>query len=420
MKIPVKLIVIFFSIACPALGLAIGLAAEQPLLGVIVGCGFLLLLGLPARYSRDQWILVIVSAVAWMLFSLLPFPAGLVYMSSSVMLGFSIASIALGPLYGGNLVTAAKAILSLLLGQPVSTQVVKPPPTILQPGTPDRMGPARITVSPNAVAILEKGGEQTEIVGPGVITTKPYEYTQMIYNLRPQHVQLPYTAVMTKDLISTDVRVGITYGIHVGWKAREGKRQLRPEEVKAIQAFHVRATNWEDELRTVVESAVRTVLGDQFFEAATSTSSRQNVENTISNRVQFVADGWGIRVYRTHLIAVQPRGHVSDARELRFIADTNADTLGRYERARAEAWSAALSILGEGYADATDNGVPTMIIVRELLRRIMEQAARNATTSSMVPRELKHLFDELVDSGPPDLGSPQNGTSPPTPNIPVP
>ena len=350
MKIPVKLIVIFLSIVCPALGLAIGIAAEQPLLGIAVGCGFLLMLGLPARYTRDQWILVTVSAVAWLLFSVLPFPAGLIYMLGSVMLGLSFASIALGPLYGGNLITAAKAIVSLLVGEPVSTQVVKPPPTILQSGLEPASVPVpvRMIVRPNAVAVLEKGGEQTAIVGPGVITTKPNEYAQMIYNLRPQHVQLPYAAVLTQDLIATDVRVGITYGIDVAWEAREGKRQLRPEELKAIQAFHVRATNWEEELRTVVESAVRTVLGNDRLKTPLAHRVGGHVENRISKRVQSIADGWGIRVYRTHLIAVQPRDHVSDARELRFIADTNADTLERYERARADAWSAALSILGDG------------------------------------------------------------------------
>ena len=245
MKIPVKLIVIFLSIVCPALGLAICIAAEQPLLGIAVGCGFLLLLGLPARYTRDQWILVTVSAVAWLLFSVLPFPAGLIYMLGSVMLGLSFASVALGPLYGGNLVTAAKAIVSLLLGEPVSTQVVKPPPTILQPGLEPKSVPVRMIVRPNAVAVLEKGGEQTSIVGPGVIMTKPNEYAQMIYNLRPQHVQLPDAAVLTQDLIATDVRVGITYGIDVAWEAREGKRQLQPAELDAIQAFHVRAENWK-------------------------------------------------------------------------------------------------------------------------------------------------------------------------------
>jgi regulator of protease activity HflC (stomatin/prohibitin superfamily) len=415
-----KFAVIAFSMAGPAAGLYIGGNFGQQILGVALGFALVVATGLLMRFSWDQWLLTSIVAIAWMLFSLLPFPSNLAYTVASALVGFSVAAVALRPLYGGNLLVTGQALISLLLGEPVSTQVVQSPPTMLEPVKPEIVGPARLIVKPNAAAVLEMGSQQTKVVGPGTVVTRPYEYTKIIYNLRPQHSSKSYTKVLTQDLIATDVRVGVTYGIDVDWEAREGKRDLTPAELDAIQQFHVRATNWSEELDTVLESAVRTVLGNHDFEHATSANYRQFVENTIANRVFRTAREWGIRVYRTHLIAVQPDSHVTSARELRFIAHTNADTINRYEQARAEAWKLALSILGEAYADASDNGVPDVVIVRELLRRTMEQATSNAATKSMLPRELRHLFDEMNAGGSVIAQSSQNGHAGPASNSPVP
>jgi regulator of protease activity HflC (stomatin/prohibitin superfamily) len=154
------------------------------------------------------------------------------------------------------------------------------------------------------------------------------------------------------------------------------------------------------ELTTVLESAVRSELGSRRFEDATAANHRQAVETEIANNVQRTASEWGIRVQSTRLVSVQPTQHVTTAREKRFISDTDAETLGRYEVARAQAWSDALIVLGDAYAYAKDNKVPDMIIVRELLRRLMEQGSSHAATQNMFPRELRHLFDELQDGVP--------------------
>jgi regulator of protease activity HflC (stomatin/prohibitin superfamily) len=367
----------------------------------------LLFAGLIAKYAMYQWVLTVMVGAVWMLCNLLPFPIGLAYVLGSVVLGFGIGALALVPLYGGNLISAIEAAISLLLGEPVSTQVVIPPPKIVDPNPPRRVGPAQLVINPNAVAVIENGAKQTAIYGPGLFTTKPFEYTQAIYDLRPQHHRMDFSNVLTQDLISTNVSVGVTYGIDVAWEAREGMRPLLSNERYAIQAFHVRAVNWETELNTVLESAVRSVLGNRRFEHATAADHRQAVETEISGSVQKTAAEWGIMVHSTRLVSVQPTAHVTSAREKRFISDTDAETLGRYELARAQAWSDALIVLGDAYAYAKDNKVPDMIIVRELLRRLMEQGSSQAATQNMFPRELRHLFDELQDGVP---GSP-NGTA---------
>jgi regulator of protease activity HflC (stomatin/prohibitin superfamily) len=201
--------------------------------------------------------------------------------------------------------------------------------------------------------------------------------------------------VLTRDLVPTDITVGLTYGIDVEWEAREGIRPLSRDERYAIQAFHVRAANWLEELKTVAESAVRTIVGKRGFRYATAPAYRKIIETEIANNMQFTAKEWGIRVYRMHLISIQPKEHVVTAREQRFISDTNAQTLERYEIARAKAWKEALNQLSEAYALAARNGLPDQIILRELLRRLMEQATSHATTQSMFPRELRHLFDDV-------------------------
>jgi hypothetical protein len=410
-----KLLAVVISVFAPALGLAIGLTFSEPIIGVIGGLLVLAGIGVVIRYSWDQWLLVILVGLTWMLCSLLPLPINLFYVLGSTLLGFGFAAIALRPLYGGNLLAASQAALSLILGEPVSTQVVVPPPTIIQPGTPDKVGPARLIVKPNTAAVLEVGASQTRILGPTSLVTMPYEYVRTVYSLRPQHKTLRYPQVLTQDLIASEVRVGITFGIGVEWDAREGLRQLLPKERDNIRHFHICATNWEEELDTVLEAAVRYVVGNRPFEHATDAAYRQKIEEDITGRVQKAADTWGICVHRTHLIAVQPDGLVTLAREHRFLSHTNAETIGRYEKARADAWGEALASLGEAYADATGNGVPDIIIVRELLRRLIEQGSSHAATQNMFPREIRHLFDELQDGVPRSPNGTLGGANTPGP-----
>jgi regulator of protease activity HflC (stomatin/prohibitin superfamily) len=382
----------------------------------LLGFTVLAISGLLVHYTWDQWLLVSLVALLWMLCALQPLPISLLYMLGSAFVGLGFAAIALRPLYGGNIWAAIQAAISLILGEPLSLQVVTPPESIRQAGTPDRFGPRRVIVKPNTAVVMEVGSRQTRILGPTVVVTEPYEYVQMIYSLQPHHRTLWYPHVLTQDLIASEVRVGITFGLGVEWDAREGLRPLLAAERNNIQLFHICAANWEDELTTVLEAVVRNVIGNQRFEQATDAAFRQAIEQEITTRLQGAATQWGIALHRTQLIAVQPDAQVHQAREQRFLSQTNAETIALYERARAQAWGEALAALGEAYADAKDNGLPDTIIVREMLRRLMEQATSHVATQNMFPRVLRQAFDELEGARP----TAPNGNGPAGANTPGP
>lgn len=398
-----NLVLLAISAGGAALIMGAGIYLAQPAAAAISSVVLLAAVGVGLRSSQKQWLLA-GSAVALLLaFTFLTYPFGILWGSATICLALYLASLSVRSIYGGSLVDAAEATLRLLTNQPIATQVIQEPGKLVDRGSAEKTGPLRLTIKPNAAVVLVSGPTQTRIEGPASVDTRAHEYVACVFSLSPQHRMVSHEKVLTSDLMTTEVKLAVTYGLAVSQQAREGSQKLSAAEIQAIEVFHGRSANHSEEFSSVLESLVHEIVGAQELDACLATALRQQMGNELRNRLRRIVERWGLHVYRLTLVSIQPDRLVSKARQERWLARTNAETIMQYEQAKAQAWGQALQILGSAYEEVRDNNVPTTVIFREMLRRILDQASIDASTRGMVPRQLGRLLEELAgdDETPP-------------------
>lgn len=389
-----------------AAGVAAGSYSAQPATGIGGGILLIALLVALLRPSSRQWLIPAAAAGFLVLFTVFNYPWGIVWGLVSIGLALWFGSLSVRPLYGGSLTDAAEATLRLASGQPISTQVVVEPKKLVEVALTERMGPLRLVVKPYAAVVLVNGSSQTRIVGPQMLDTQPREYVSCVYSLSRKHHLYSFEKVLTSDLMTTEVKLGISYGLAVSLQAQVGVQPLSANELEAIRRFQPLATNWMEEFNQLVEARVRESIGQRTLDNVLETTNWQPLRTELRALLRATLEPRGIRIGRIDLISIQPDHLVSRARRERWIATTNAETILRYERARAEAWGEALQLLGGAYEEAVDNGLPPNVILRELLRRILDQAATDVSTKGLIPPQLSRLLAQLEDSDQPPSGSP--------------
>ena len=203
-------------------GLVAGITAKEPIVAPLVGISLATIMTILVKADKHKWLISVLVALSFAVSVLLCYPFGFIYTLLTICLGLLIATFALRHIYLVDMPTALSYLFKVLFGKPVAKLTVSEPTKIVDHGPQSDLGPMTITVKPNTAILLEAGSRQTQIAGPSTYISKPFEYVKRIYSLKPHHDVFKFPKVLTNDLISTKVALGLTYGLDVAWEARKG------------------------------------------------------------------------------------------------------------------------------------------------------------------------------------------------------
>lgn len=378
-----------------ALGLFAGWLFDSEILGAVTGAVIGLPLGQALVTKRRRWLAAIVLNILFVLSFVVGGWWGSMYALAVSALTFFISAAILRSLYGGSEFKALGHHLRLATGLARSIQIIDQGQTVVPSDAAFLMGPHLILVRPDNAVILERGPQQTRVSGPAVIGSKPFEYVKRIFDLRQKQETFAWHNVLTEDLMATTVEISVTYGINISVAGRRGQTTLTPSEIDTIQRIDSQMPDWQSEAKAAIEGSVRRAVSSWSLDDLLTHRTFNRLENHILTLANRKVSRWGITIRQVVVKNVQPEQEVTAATASLWLADAEAAVASKLERARAFAWRDALKTLADGYKDAIAMGMPDAAIHREMLRRALEQIAKDPATKLILTPELDSALGSL-------------------------
>lgn len=354
---------------------------ELVLGGIIAG----LMLGGPLLtflFTRQhRWLAVFALNVCYLVAFLVGgWPAAIIAVISSVM-AIVVSAALLRHVFAESTWQAFRYEVELALGRTKGFQIIEDGKSILPAGEGPVMGPRTVVIKPNNAVILERGSRQTQVSGPALVQTEPFEYVRRIFDLRPRQERLVVHRVNTPDHLALDIALAVTYRIDIPDEMRLGEQPFGTREQQIIRNIDLHVPQWEQATQGVIEGLVRQVAGSLTMVDMLRPSEAQRFEQ----RMRRLSDdrcnqAWHVRVDSVVLESVQP---VSEA------------ATHMNERAKAAAQRDALQLMAEGYQLARERGMTDAEIQAEVLRHTLEQIAKDSSTELILSPELQDLASLL-------------------------
>ncbi|MBC7232527.1 MAG: hypothetical protein H5T68_04715 [Chloroflexi bacterium] len=379
-------------------GILLGIFFGYPFLGAITG--LLAGLSLSAYWitRRRRWLATIILLTLFALAYVTGGWLGTMYAAAVSGLTLFTSAAILREFYGGNEFEAFFHHLRLLVGFIRGIQVIADGSIVAPSASRSELGPFLIVVGPENAIIMQRGPQQTRISGPAVFTSAPFEYVKRVYDLRPRQKTFTFQDVLTSDLMATTVTVSVTYGIKIPPRIRHGQASWTDAETRVIERIDSWMTDWETRTAETIEGSVRQAVGR--LDLATLLTPGYFAD--LARQIQILAirtlRPWGVNIHQVIVSSVQPANGVKTATTNRWIASAELQTTITIERARALAWKEALLLLADGYAIAKQKGMSEESIHREVLRRTLEQIAKDPATKIIFTPELNSALAGLFRS----------------------
>lgn len=354
---------------------------ELILFGIIAG----LMLGGPlitfGFTKQHRWLAILALNVCYLVAFLVGgWPAAIIAVVASVM-AIVVSAALLRHVFAESTWQAFRYEVELALGRTKGFQIIEDGKSILPPGDGPVLGPRMVVVKPNNAVILERGSRQTQISGPAMVQTEPFEYVRRVFDLRPRQERLVVRRINTPDMLAVDVALAVTYRIDIPDVMRLGEQAFGDREKQIIQDIDLHVPQWEQATQDVVRGFVSQVVGSLTMLEMLRPSEAQRFEQ----RIRRLSDdrcnqAWHVRVDSVILESVQA---VAEA-----AAHMN-------ERAKAAAQRDALRLMAEGYQLARARGMTDEEIQSEVLRHTLEQIAKDSSTELFFTPELQDLASML-------------------------
>lgn len=251
------------------------------------------------------------------------------------------------------------------------------------PGKARSFGPQLVIVRPYNAVILESGGEQTGIRGPGVFRTRLFEYVKQSYDLRQRREPLALTRVLTQDTLPVTVHLLVSFGPNIPVEVRRGEASWGPSATEIVQLMDHRMPDLRRGVKAAVEESTRQVLGAITLEDLLRRTSFPLLGKQITDQANRWVRSWGGLVSHVIVESVQPQAEVMAA-----AAE------GVVQKGRAAAWRDALRLLADGYKEAADAGMPAAAIDREAVRRTLEQIYKDPAAKIIFTPEMQGLLGD--------------------------
>lgn len=388
---------------CGLVGMAAGYSwAEDPQVGALGGLFAGLVVGLPmgraAQTGLRRWVaiaglhLLLISNLflVWSASTARIAAVSTLLAVFAIAVTYFIAAAIQRDLYGGSEWDAFNALFSMALGITRDYHIIEDGRTSLPSDARGPvMGPRLVIIKPDNAAVFEMGPKQTQIKGPGVAKTRAYEYVKSIYDLKEQSMALQLDGVLTRDMMTTTVRLKVMYRIDVSLESRTGQRKaLTPDEIGIIQQIHSSTTDWKETTRDAIEACVRQAIAGMNLRDTLSPAGSRRIEEDVRHLSNRMLDEWCITVHRLIAEEVRPSSPVMSTTERQWIAAVETNTTVETERARAAAWRDALALLADSYQRAEAMGMSEVAIHSEAVRRTLEQVAKDPATKFILTPEL--------------------------------
>jgi regulator of protease activity HflC (stomatin/prohibitin superfamily) len=198
-----------------------------------------------------------------------------------------------------------------------------------------------VRIVPQArAAVIERLGRYIRTQGPGLTVLMPFvDRMRPIIDLREQVVSFPPQPVITSD----NLTVGVDSVVYF--------------QVTDARAATYEIANYIQAVEQLTITTLRNVIGSLNLEQALT--SRDEINSKLRGELDEATGGWGIRVARVEIKAIDPPPSIQDAMEQQMRADRNKRALiltaeGQRESAikTAEGQKAAQILAAEGQKQA--------------------------------------------------------------------
>ena len=309
----------------------------------------------------------------------------------SSLLGFAVSARLLRDFYDGSTWNSLRHHLGILFHRTNGFTVVENGRVVYPTSEGQRFGPRLIISRPGNAALLERGNRQ-RVVGASVFASGRFEYVKLVFDLREQQQSLTFDDVLTREMICTTVKTTVAYSLEISDAARGGAEQPSAAEQAALRQLPYTMPDWPKASHGAVENSLRQVISTVTLTDLLSAAHLEPLERRMLHLANVRTLTWGVRIHHVIIECLQPTGPVTAATTGRWIAGTESETLLTNERARALATREMLQLIAQGYAIAKGLGMDDHEIHREVLRRTLEQLARDPATKVLVTRDVRDLL----------------------------
>ena len=314
--------------------------------------------------------------------------AGVLCVLLTCVVTFAISALPLRDFYQQSTLQAILQHFKLTIGIIPGLQIIEDGKMVVPSGKSLVMGPRTVIIKPYNAVIFESGPRQTEITGPRVFTSKPFEYMKRIIELRDRQKHLTFTDVLSADLMRTTIRINVVYALNISAEARRGERPLNDDEKKVLSTLDLHMGEWETETVNAIERSMRRAASSYSFDDLLRPKTLSDVERDALAEMRADVSPWGVEI--THL-AIQdalPDQKLTDARE-------KAEATRITDSARAQAMADALNILAPAFEVAKNANMTEDEIKREVVRRSFEQMSSDPNAKFAATTEMTEFLSQL-------------------------
>ncbi len=365
----------------------------------VVGLVFVMVIAFVARFDLADTIAGIVAYVTIVLGLILVQLWAIPIIAGTIGVTFFLAGQSIQPLLAGSPEGPPRYMLSRFLGRD-NQQIAIQPPTLSQRivSPPINIaGPRRITVPPETAVQIRGGANSPRFAGPGFVDLARRESVARVYNLQSAELTYPISDVLTRELLPVTVTVAYRYAPNIPVDVRLGT-------VAGGNAFPVSnpftmlmrleswTGGWETIVRGYIEKNLRIQMGSTTLAQAVTPANNQRISNNTMTGANNDLDTRGLQIEEFQIIRIEPNQAVVSVSEDQWVAPFRNRMYFNQEVTRGDAWAAALTAISTAYRDAKARGMTDEAIMREIVRRTVEQASLTSTVNQTFLVELARLL----------------------------
>lgn len=357
------------------------------LAGVLVGAIYGIPIGLLIETKRRQWLAIF----ALMLF--LPAAAVVIHWTAPLFLIATVAatvymnSYILSPLFNESMDEAFIHLVKLITGMWRGIQIVEDGKIIVPSGGGRVMGPTLLIVRPNNAVVLEGGKQPRVVFGQIFLVTERFEYVKEVFDLRPKQERYSISDCLTSDGIAIRLRITTVAGIKIRLATRQDGTTQVPAEAAYIQRLYWYLQEWDSRLEAAINTAIRVVIARYDLEHLLVATPYDRIAIEVKEHVNRHLLKWGVKMYDVSVESVTPPVE---------LITRNAEATA--EQVRAQAWREAMKLIADGYNIARDMNMPEAMIDREVIRRTLEQMAKEPGVGAPISPAFSAILRELFES----------------------
>ena len=365
--------------------------------------------------KQRRWFIVGLLAVLYVVSYIQGGIIALLAALAATALTFILSAVIVRHLYPGGEWEALMHHLRLALGMTRGFMIVEDAKIIVPKDSKGPLfGPYELIVKPYNAVTLERGHQQTRIVGPAHVTTDPFEYVKEIVSIGRQQERLEIPNVLSKDSGPVTVTLYVTYRMDLPDSVILGREKFDNNHKAILQDILLNTPDWKGQTRAAIQAAVRHECNRKVLDQLLDPSEYEGMQTSILVRSRAAAANWKVVVGTVMFENVQPPPEIEAA----LTSKGTEDTKGEIYKQRAIVAHDALMTLADAHRHAKASGMTEDMINRMLMLELLRigdqdsrverdreddrQTTRRAAVRLTIDRDIKDLdevsINELINT----------------------